>query len=85
MAVSTKTFNVIFHLRNSIGKDERLPISARITIDGRRIELSVKQMINARGWNEKRGMAKPINEEYKKLNNHLGQLRSIYVKCYRQM
>jgi hypothetical protein len=42
-------------------------------------------MMNATDWNEKRGMAKPINEAYKKLNNYLEQLRSSYVECHRQM
>ncbi|MEP7233279.1 MAG: site-specific integrase [Ginsengibacter sp.] len=81
----TTTFNVVFHLRNTVQKDGQLPIYARITINGKRIELSVKQMMNPLHWNERRGAAKAINDEYKKLNNYLDQLKSSYVSCYREM
>ncbi len=81
----TTTFNVVFHLRNTGQKDGQLPIYARITINGKRIELSVKQMMNPLHWNERRGAAKAINDEYKKLNNYLDQLKSSYVSCYREM
>lgn len=67
------------------GEDKKLPVYARITINGKRIELSSKQMMNPEDWNEKRGMAKPINEEYIKLNNYLEQLRNSFIACYREM
>ena len=58
---TSSTFTIVFHLRNLAEKeDKKLPVYARITINGKRIELSSKQMINPEGWNEKRGMAKPI-------------------------
>lgn len=85
MNVKKQTFNVIFHLRISLKTDERFPVYARITIDGKRIEISVKQMIAAEDWNEKRGMAKPLKEECRVLNNFLEQLRSSFVSCYREM
>ncbi len=79
------TFNVLFHLRNLPGEDNRMPIYARITINGKRIELSVKQLITAEDWNEKRGMAKTSKEDCRVLNNYLEQLRSSFVACYREM
>lgn len=81
----TSTFNVVFDLRNTGQKDEKFPIYARITINGKRIELSVKQMMNPLHWNERRGTVKAINDEYKRLNNYLDQLKSSYVACYREM
>ena len=61
MSTSSNTFSVKFHTRNERNKNEKIPIYARITIDRRRIELSSKEMINPEDWDEKRGMAKPIN------------------------
>jgi len=81
----TPTFNVAFHLRKSCEKDGQFPIYARITINGKRIELSMQQMMNPLHWNEKGGAAKPLNNEYKKLNSYLDQLKSSYVACYREM
>ena len=85
MITKTNSFNVLFHLRNSFGKEDRLPIYARITINGKRIEISIKQMINVNDWNESRGMANRKKEAYRTLNNYLEQLRSSYVACYREM
>ena len=85
MSVLTSTFTVIFHLQNTCNSGEKLPVYARITINKQRIELSVKQMINPLHWNEKRGIAKPLNEEYRQFNNYLEQLKSTYYECYREM
>ena len=46
MSLLTNTFTVVFHLRKINVDDEKLPVYARITINKRRIELSVKQMMN---------------------------------------
>ena len=85
MSAPSNTFSVKFHTRNERTKNEKIPIYARVTIDGGRIELSTKQVINPEDWNEKRGMAKPINEEYIKLNNYLEELRNSFIACYREM
>jgi len=64
-----------FHLRKDRLQDEKLPIYARITIMGKRIELAMKQKIKPEDWNEAKGMAKPKKEEFKILNNYLEQMR----------
>lgn len=84
MPTQTNTFNVHFHLRAGLSENLQT-IYSRITINGKRIELSSKQVMNLSGWNKRKGMAKPISEEHKKINDYLEQLRSSYVECYRQM
>ena len=84
MATQTNTLTVNFHLRVGLS-EEMQTIYARITLNGKRIELSSKQMMNLSGWNERRGFVKPITDENKKLNDYLQQSRSSYVECYRQM
>jgi integrase/recombinase XerD len=49
----TTTFSVIFHLRIEREKHDLFLIYARITINGKRIEVSSKQMMNSNHWNEK--------------------------------
>ncbi len=63
METRSNTFSVIFHLRKDRLQDEKLPIYARITIMGKRIELAMKQKIKPEDWNEARGMEKPKKEE----------------------
>ena len=85
MSLFTNTFTVIFHLRNRELLNGKFPVYARITINKRRIQLSVKQMMNPDNWDEKLGLAKPISEEYIQFNNYLEQLKSTYFACYREM
>lgn len=85
MATKTNTFSVIFHLRKITATHGKLPVYVRITIDRKRIELAVKQLIDPVNWNESRGMAKGNKEECKVLNKYLEQLRASYVACYREM
>ncbi len=82
---SSATFNIIFHLRKAKEKDNQLPVYARITIDSKRIELSLKQMMNPSIWDKRRCMAKPINDACKNFNKYLKQFRSDIVTCYRQL
>jgi hypothetical protein len=85
MSLLTNTFTVIFHLRNNNLYEGKLPVYARITISKKRIELSVKQMMNPTDWDEKAGLAKPVTEQYQQFNSYLEQLRSNYFNCYREM
>ncbi|TDH27065.1 site-specific integrase [Segetibacter sp. 3557_3] len=85
MANASNTFNVVFHLRKVQTSAGLLPIYARITINTKRIEFSLKHQIQPSHWNEGRGMAKPIRDEYRNLNNYLEQMRSSLVACYREM
>jgi hypothetical protein len=62
-----------------------MPVYARITIDGKRIEISLKHKIAVSDWNDKTGMAKNNTEEGKSLNNFMEQTRASFVACYREM
>jgi hypothetical protein len=79
MEKKANTFSVIFRLRKERLNEERFPIYARITIDGKRIELAMKQKIKLEDWNDQKGMAKTKKEEFKILNNYLEQMRASFV------
>lgn len=85
MSTLANTFSILFHLRNKKLDDKKVAIYARITINKKRLELSVKQMMNPSDWNENEGLAKPITEEYLQLNMYLEQLRNAYYNAYRDM
>jgi hypothetical protein len=70
MSTKTSTFNVIFHLRKTTSSNGKLAVYARITIDSKRIELAVKQLIDPINWNESRGIQKIL--ETGKINNPIG-------------
>ncbi|MBB6129416.1 site-specific integrase [Mucilaginibacter lappiensis] len=86
MKTMNNTFGVIFYLRKyKATKDGKAPIYARITVNGSRIDLSVKRSIEQDNWNANKGMAKGSREEIVKLNNYLEQYRSGIVESYQEL
>lgn len=86
MKTVNNTFGVIFYLRKyKATNDGKTPIYARITVNGSRIDLSVKRSIEPGNWNANKGMAKGSREEIVRLNNYLEQYRSGIVECYQTL
>ncbi len=85
MEKKANTFSVMFYVRKPRSNDEKVPIYARVTINGKRMDLSMKQKIKVEDWSDQKGMAKTKKEEFKVLNNYLEQIRSSIVECYRDM
>ena len=68
----TNTFSLLFYIRTTkIKADSTAPIYVRITINGKRAELSAKRSIDPSKWNTKKGRSKGTNEQSKSLNKYL--------------
>jgi site-specific recombinase XerD len=85
MKNTTNTFGVIFYLRKYKVTKGKSPIYARITVDGKRVDISVKRNIEEANWNGRKGMAKGSREEIRALNNFLEQIRANIVTHYQEM
>ncbi len=86
MKTANNTFGVIFYLRKyKATNDGKTPIYARITVNGSRIDLSVKRSIEQDNWNANKGMARGSREEIVKLNKYLEQYRSGIVESYQEL
>jgi len=82
---TTNTFGIQFIIRKNKAKNGLAPIYARITVDGRRIEMSLKQWIKPMEWNTNKGMARGSREEIKSLNHYLEEVRTRLVESYQEM
>ena len=85
---TSNTFAIVFYLRRQKTRNDKAPIYARITVDSKRVELSVKRDFDINdidNWDQKRGLAKNKNEELRKLNTYLEQFRSRLVECYQEL
>jgi hypothetical protein len=59
MKTATTTFGVLFYLKTQkTSAQGKAPICARITVNGKRTEISIKRSLNAKEWDERKGMAK---------------------------
>lgn len=82
---NTNTFGVIFYLKKYKINNGIAPIYARITVDGKRVDVSVKRSIEEKNWNGDKGMAKGNREEIRSLNTYLEQVRANIVACYQEL
>jgi len=78
---TNNTFEVQFIIRSNKAKDGLYPIYARISVDGRRVEV----FINLDNWNDDKGSVKGKSEEIRNLNTYLEQIRSRLTECYLEL
>jgi site-specific recombinase XerD len=80
----SNTFGVHFTLRTR-ERNGKQPIYARITVNKTRCELSLKQFLHKKDWNDAKGIARPMNEELKQLNSYLEEVRGKLIRHYREL
>lgn len=85
MNTTHKTFSIAFVGKRNKTQAGKIPIYMRITVDGVRKELSLKQWIEASLWNEARGMAKGTKPESKNLNFYLERIRGKVSEDYKEL
>lgn len=79
------TFGIHFVLKKAKIIDGTAPIYARITVDSKRCEISVKKRIPVTNWNKGQGMAKGKSPEIARLNSYLEQIRSQLTGYYQEL
>lgn len=70
------TFNILFFIKKSkLLKDQTAPIYMRVTVNGKRSEVSIKRSVIPNLWDTSRNKAKGNSKESKKLNDYLSSIR----------
>jgi site-specific recombinase XerD len=83
---NTNTFGIQFIMR--LPRNERQVqalVYARITVNGRRAEISLKQRVDPKAWDDAKGRARGKSEEIIKLNNHLERIRTLIADGYNDL
>ena len=81
----SRTFSIHFWLNLSKKKDDLAPIYARVTVDGKRSEISLKRQTSVTYWDTKSKKTTSRTPEGKELNNYLDQVKSKLLLCYKQL
>lgn len=80
------TFSQLFFIRRErINKLGKAPIYLRITVDGKRAEVSLKQYIDPNKWDSHAGRAKGTKQEIRELNAYLDNIREKINQHYRSL
>ena len=82
---SSNTFSITFFVKKYRASDGKAPIYVRITVDSKRIDLSIKRKVAIDRWDEGRGMAKGNRQDVKTLNAYLEQIRNQLYECQQQL
>lgn len=82
---TSRTFAIHFWLQLAKLKDEFAPVFARITVDKKRVEISLKRKTEVTFWdpNIKRSSSK--TPQAKALNLYLDQVHADLLECYKEL
>lgn len=79
------TYNVLFYAKKVKNNPGSSVIYLRITISGKRTEISIGQMIKTSQWSIKSGKVSGNSPNVKQLNSFLEGIRSKLFKCYNNL
>ena len=79
---SNKTFGIAFFVKKyQQDKQGLVPIYVRISVNAKRLDLSVQRKIALDRWDEVRGIARGTKAEIKQLNGYLDQVKIQLIAC----
>ena len=76
------TFRILFLARWELEKNDKVPLCARITIDGERVKFSLKSEVTAKIWDPKSGRATVQTKEALQLNRYLDSIKGQMIMHY---
>jgi len=79
------TFGISFFVRRNRENNGTVPVFLRITVNGKRSEISTKQKVQNSNWDKKRGFGKGQSPEVKKMNTYLERLRGKVIESYQEL
>lgn len=82
---TTQTFSILIWANKARISSEGLPLYARVTIDGKRAEISLKKRVSEETWDGKACCVSGKGEEAKKINSYITQVKSELEKIYNQL
>lgn len=82
---NTNTFSILFWLKLANAKNRKAPLYARITVNGKRTELSLKRKILISDWDSGKNRLKGLSSETKLFNNFLEQIHSRLFESYQKL
>jgi hypothetical protein len=82
---TNSTFSIIFFTRKSRSVTNKLSIYARITVNGKRSEISLKRSVLFKDWDNSKNRGRGSNYKIRILNWYLDQVYSQLLDCHKQL
>lgn len=82
---NSNTFSVLFWLKLANAKNGKAPLYARITVNGKRAELSLKRKLVISDWDSNKNKLKGLSSETKQINNYIKQVNNQLFESYQNL
>ena len=82
---TSKTFSIHFWLNTTKKKNGIAPVYARVTVNGKRAEISLKRYQSVTSWDPKTKRARPRTPNAPALNAYLDQVYAELLVCQKQL
>jgi site-specific recombinase XerD len=82
---TSSTFSILFWIYSARAINNRAAIYVRITVNGKRVNISLKQKVDIGSWDVKRQKVKGNGKISRELNFYLDEVKSKLVQCYRDL
>ena len=79
------TFTIIFFTRKSRSNSNQISIYARITVKGKRSEMSLKRSIEQNQWDSTKNRGKGNSETTRILNAYLDGVYNKLLQCHKEL
>ena len=82
---NSNTFSILFWLKQANAKNGKAPLYARITVNGKRAELSLKRKLSISDWDTNKNKLKGLSIEAKQVNNYIKQVNAQLFESYHKL
>ena len=83
---TSSTFSVLFWVYASrADKNNCSTVYVRLSVNGKRVSISLKDKVNLNSWDMQRQKAKGNGVAAKRLNPHLDEVKSDIIQCHRDL
>jgi integrase len=82
---TSSTFSILFWVYTNRIKNNQVPLYARITVDGKQLNISLKRKIDVGLWNPIKQRAKGTTASAKEINQYLNRVYSELFQCHQDL
>ena len=82
---TTSTFSILFWIYSKRIKNSQAPLYARITVDRKKLNISLKRRIDTRLWNSHKQRMIGRSICVKNINQYLDEVHSKLFQCYQEL
>ncbi len=82
---TSSTFSILFWIYAKRIKNNQAPLYARITVDRKKLNISLKRRVDIQKWNPKKQRVNGNSEKARAINQYLDEVYSNLFQCYQEL